>query len=113
MELVGYHKMETTTRAKYTSKAAEHEQQAKEAWKREGELLRFEDMALENLIRFDKDVELQFNCVGKPVKRRNKMKNYVLHIGGEKKRTQMGPPSDAAAILAYSNEPAEEKPSTE
>ena len=32
-ELVSYGEKATTLRAKYTSKAAEHEQQAKEAWR--------------------------------------------------------------------------------
>lgn len=73
---MGYRERASALRAKYTSKAAEYEQQAKEARKHE-ELLRFEEMALQNLISFDKDADSQADSVGKLTKCRDQMKSYI------------------------------------
>lgn len=54
-----------------------------------------------------------FGSVGQLTKRRGELKNYVVHIE-EKKLAQKGASSsDVAVILAFSNEPAEQKPSAE
>jgi hypothetical protein len=53
-----------------------------------------------------------FGSVGQLTKRWDELKNYVVHVKEEKKLAQKGAPSsDVTTILAFSNEPVEQKPS--